>query len=116
MLLLAGLLVCSLATFATESSQNDGSMLLAQYQSQEQAVWASYVSNGRLASIKILIRGNEVVAYANGSMYGRDNWQYISPKAPIKRTHPNYDGAEIARQFNNRADLYISGRTVPVYF
>lgn len=115
MLLLAGLLACSVSAFATESSQND-SMLLAQYQSQEQAVWASYVSNGRLMSIKILIKGNEVVAYANGSLYGQDNWQYISPKAPIKRTHPNYDGAEIARQFNNRADLYIGGQTLVVYF
>lgn len=120
MLLMAGLLVCSLATFATESSQNDGSMLLAQNYNREQVVRAYYVSNGQLASIKIKISGSQVVAYSTGKDYvGNENWTAVIPHASIRATNSSFDG-NMAREFDNTATLTLSNGyqtgSLKVYF
>jgi len=120
MLLMAGLLVCSLATFAYEPASNDGSMLLAQYNNREQVVRAYYVSNGQLASIKIKINGSYVVAYSTGKDYvGNENWHNVQTPASITRTNSTFDG-EMAREFNQKATLHISNgyntSSLTVYF
>lgn len=118
LLLLAGLLFCSLATLATESSI-DGSMLLAQY-NNEQVVRAYYPSNGQLASIKIKIRGSYVVAYSTGKDYvGNEQWHNVQTPASITRTNDTFDG-QLAREFSNKATLHISNGystgSITVYF
>lgn len=115
MLLVAGLLACSLTSFAMGSSQYDDSKLLAQGYSYEQVVRAYYVSDGRLEMIKIKIAGGQVVQYAVGKYNGRDDWRYAG-NADILRTQYQYDG-ELAREFENKAYIQISvGNILTVYF
>lgn len=115
MLLLAGVLVCSLATFATESQQFDDSKLLAQGYSYEQTVRAYYVNGGRLEMLKIKIAGNKVVQYAIGKYNGRDDWRSAG-NSDILRTSYQYDG-ELAKEFENKAYIQISvGNIITIYF
>ena len=70
MLLMAGLLLCSFAAFATESSsQNDGSTLLAQNQ---MPVWQKY------ADVKVLCNNN----FYRGTVYvcRQNNTTYMKLK------------------------------------
>lgn len=117
---MAGLLVCSFAAFAIEPLTNDGSMLLAQYNSREQVVRAYYPSNGQLASIKIKISGSYVVAYSTGKDYvGNEQWHNVQTPASITRTNDTFDG-KLAREFSNKATLHISNGyntgSITVYF
>ncbi|MBD5207757.1 MAG: hypothetical protein HDS79_05765 [Bacteroidales bacterium] len=115
MLLMAGLLVCSLAAFATESAQYGDSKLLAQGYSYEQVVRAYYVNGGRLEMLKIKIAGGKVVQYAVGKYNGRDDWRSAG-NSDILRTNYQYDG-ELAREFENKAYIQISvGNILTIYF
>ena len=107
-------------TFAVEPMANDGSVLLAQYNSNEQVVRAYYPYNGQLASIKIKIRGSHVVSYSIGKDYtGNEEWRMIQTPAGITRTDSTFDG-QLAREFNNKATLNISDgyhqARITVYF
>lgn len=120
MLLVAGVLISSLAAFAIEPLTNDGSMLLAQYNSREQVVRAYYPSNGQLVSIKILVRGSYVVAYSTGKDYvGNEQWSNLQTPASITSTHDTFDG-KLAREFSSKATLHISNGyqigSITVYF
>lgn len=68
-LIMAAVLLCAGSAFAVEPMANDGNVLLAQYNSNEQIVRAYYPYNGQLASIKIKIKGNFVVAYSTGKVF-----------------------------------------------
>ena len=63
-LIMMAVLLSAGTTFAIEQVANDSSVLLAQYNSNEQVVRAYYPYNGQLASIKIKIEGSFVVAYS----------------------------------------------------
>ena len=119
-LIMAGVLLCAGTAFAVEPMTNDGSVLLAQYNSNEQVVRAYYPYNGQLASIKIKIRGNFVVAYSTGKDFlGHDEWSLVQTPADITRTDSTFDG-QLAREFNNKATLHISdgyhNSSITVYF
>lgn len=120
MLLVAGVLISSLAAFAIEPLTNDGSMLLAQNYNREQVVRAYYVSGGQLASIKIKISGSQVVAYSTGKdAVGRENWVSVLPHASIRSTNSSFDG-NMAREFDNTATLTLSNgyqtSSLKIYF
>lgn len=113
--LVASLLFCSVAAFATESLQYDDSKLLAQGYSYEQTVRAYYVNGGRLEMIKIKIASGKVVQYAVGKYNGRDDWRSAG-NSDILRTSYQYDG-ELAREFENKAYIQISvGNILTIYF
>ncbi len=115
MLLVVGLLACSVAAFATESPEYDDSKLLAQGYSYEQVVRAYYVNGGRLEMLKIKIAGGKVVQYSVSKYNGRDSWLYAG-NADILRTTYQYDG-DLAREFENKAYIQISvGNILTIYF
>lgn len=119
-LVMAALLLYAGSAFAVEPISNDGSVLLAQYNSNEQVVRAYYPYNGQLASIKIKIRGSFVVAYSAGKDFiGNDEWRQVQTPAGITRTDYTYDG-QLAREFNNKATLNLSDgyhqSRITVYF
>ena len=117
---MAALLLSSVAVSAVEPMANDGSVLLAQYNSNEQVVRAYYPYNGQLASIKIKIKGSFVVAYSTGKDFiGNDEWRIVQTPAGITRTDSTFDG-QLAREFNNKATLNLSDgyhqSRITVYF
>lgn len=119
MLLVAGLLFCSVAAFATESPQYDDSKLLAQNYNQERVETAYYVSGGKLVRIKIKINGSSVTHYSTGKDYlGKEQWHFVT-NASIRKTNSSFDG-ELAREFDYTATLNISNgyqsNSVKVYF
>ncbi|MDE6480477.1 MAG: hypothetical protein K2L45_09420 [Muribaculaceae bacterium] len=119
-LIMAAVLLCAGTAFAVEPMANDGSVLLAQYNSNEQVVRAYYPYNGQLASIKIKIRGSHVVAYSTGKDYiGNEEWRMVQTPAGITHTDSTFDG-QLAREFNNKATLNISDgyhqSRITVYF
>ena len=120
MAVMAAVLLCAGTTFAVEPMTNDDSVLLAQYNSNEQVVRAYYPYNGQLASIKIKIRGSFVVAYSIGKDFvGNDEWRMVQTPAGITRTDSTFDG-QLAREFNNKATLNLSDgyhqSRITVYF
>lgn len=119
MLLVASLLFCSVAAFATESSQYDDSKLLAQNYNQERVVTAYYVNGGQLVRIKIKINGNSVTHYSTGKDYvGQEQWHFVG-NASIRQTNSSFDG-QLAREFDYTATLNISNgyqtSSLKVYF
>lgn len=119
MLLIAGLLFCSFATFANEPLTYD-SFMFTQYNNSEQIIRAYYLSNGQLATIKIKIRGSFVVAYSTGKDYiGNEQWHNVQTPSSITRTSDMSDG-RLAREFDNKATLHISNgyntSSITVYF
>ena len=119
-LIMAALLLSSVAVSAVEPMANDGSVLLAQYNSNEQVVRAYYPYNGQLVSIKIKIKGSFVVAYSTGKDFiGNDEWRMVQTPAGITRTDSTFDG-QLAREFNNKATLNLSDgyhqSRITVYF
>ena len=117
---MAALLLSAGTTFAVEPFTNDGNVLLAQYNSNEQVVRAYYPYNGQLTSIKIKIRGSHVVAYSTGKDFiGNEEWHMVQTPAGITRTDSTFDG-QLAREFNNKATLHISDgyhvSSITVYF
>ena len=120
MLLVAGLLFCSVAAFATESPQYDDSKLLAQNYNQERVVTAYYVNGGQLVRIKIKVSGSFVTAYSTGKDYvGQEQWHSL-PNCSIRKTNSSFDGSELAREFDYTATLSISNgyqtSSLKVYF
>lgn len=118
-LLSASVLLCSFAAIATEQMPNAGSVLLAQYNSNEQVVRAYYPANGQLATIKIKVKGSFVTAISlSKDFLGNDEWHMVSP-AGITKTDSTYDG-QLAREFNNKATINISDgyhqSRITVYF
>ena len=107
--LVVGLLVCTMGTFAKESSkQQDDSKLLAQNYNREQIVTAHYVSNGQLVRLKIKISGSQVIAYSTGKDFvGNEQWTSVIPHANITNTNSTFDG-DLAREFSQKATLTIS--------
>lgn len=119
-LIMAGLLISAGSAFAVEPMTNEGSVMLAQYNSNEQIVRAYYPYNGQLASIKIKIRGSFVVAYSTGKDFlGNEEWRMVQSPAGITRTDYACDG-QLAREFNNKATLNLSDgyhtSRITVYF
>lgn len=116
MLLVAGLLVCSLASFATPSSQQyDDSKLLAQAYNNEQVVTAYYVSGNQLCRIILRVSGSYVTGYCTGKNYlGQYEFTFV-PNASIRRTNDTMDG-QIAREYSNTATLNIGGQSIKVFF
>ena len=105
---MAAVLLSAGHAFAVEPMATDGSVLLAQYNSNEQTVRAYYPYNGQLASIKIKIRGSQVVAFSTGKDFiGNEEWHMVQTPAGITRTDYTFDG-QLAREFNNKATLQIS--------
>ena len=119
-LIMAAVLLCAGTASAVEPITNNGSVQLAQYNSNEQVVRAYYPYNGQLASIKIKIKGSFVVAYSTGKDFvGNEEWHMVQTPAGITRTDSTFDG-QLAREFNNKATLNISDgyhqARITVYF
>lgn len=119
-LIMAAVLLSAGSAFAIEPMTNDGSVILAQYNSNEQVVRAYYLYNGQLASIKIKIKGSFVVAYSTGKDFlGNEEWRMVQSPAGITRTDYTFDG-QLAREFNNKATLNLSDgyhtSRITVYF
>lgn len=119
-LIMAAVLLCAGSGFAVEPMQNDGYVMHAQFNSNEQVVRAYYPYNGQLASIKIKIKGSFVVAYSTGKDFiGNDEWRMVQTPAGITRTDSTFDG-QLAREFNNKATLNLSDgyhqSRITVYF
>lgn len=115
MILVAWLLVCSLASFATESPQYDDSKLHAQNYNNEQIVTAYYVNGDQLCRIILRVSGGYVTGYTTGKNYlGQYEFTFV-PNASIRRTNDTFDG-QIAREYGYTATLNIGGGSVKVYF
>lgn len=119
-LIMATVLLFAGSSFAIEPITNDGSVLLAQYNSNEQVVRAYYPYNGQLASIKIKVKGSFVIAYSIGKDFiGNDEWRLVQSPAGITRTDYTIDG-QLAREFSNKATLILSDgyhqSRITVYF
>lgn len=119
-LIIAGLLLSSVAAFAIEPMPKDGSVILAQYNSNEQIVRAYYPYNGQMASIKVKIKGSYVVAFSTGKDFiGNEEWHMLQTPAGITNTNSTFDG-QLSREFNYKATLQISDgyhtSSITVYF
>lgn len=112
---MAGLLVCSFAAFATESSQYDDSKLLAQNTSRVQIVTAYYVDGNQLCRIILRVEGSYVTGYTSGKNYLAKYEFTFVPNASIRSTNDTMDG-QLAREYSNTATLNIGGRSLKVYF